>query len=353
MNLILTFDYELFGNGSGDVFKHMIEPTQTILSICDKYNIKSTIFFEVVEYWAIKKEWEKGNTMGYKKNPVEAIENQLRDAFRNGHDIQLHFHPQWLGSEFTEFGWKLNLKNWRLSDFSPVDNIDQNQLLENGIRTLKELLFPVDPNYEPSIIRAGGYNIMPSNEISKSMITNKLFIDSSVYPGGLENGEYSQYNYENVSIHLDYWFADPNDITKPSENQGSILEIPIFALKVKRWKKFNPVRIKSILINKKSALESIQAKTSKSNLVDKIKYWFKEESITWDFCLFDRKMHKFFFNYIENNLLGKRNTFVLVGHPKNFNSKKELEKFIKIGLKKYSFITLEQYAKPILNHYKN
>ena len=27
-NIILTLDYELYGNGSGDVFRHIIEPSE-------------------------------------------------------------------------------------------------------------------------------------------------------------------------------------------------------------------------------------------------------------------------------------------------------------------------------------
>ena len=27
-NIILTLDYELYGNGSGNVFRHIIEPTE-------------------------------------------------------------------------------------------------------------------------------------------------------------------------------------------------------------------------------------------------------------------------------------------------------------------------------------
>src|SRR5690606_25811383 len=101
MNLILTFDYELYGDGSGDVFQHMIDPTNRILSVCDENNIKTTIFFEVLEYLKIKKEWEAGNQMGYIKNPVEAIKIQLQEAARNGHDIQLHVHPQWVNAKFV------------------------------------------------------------------------------------------------------------------------------------------------------------------------------------------------------------------------------------------------------------
>lgn len=32
-NIILTLDYELYGNGSGNVFRHIIEPTEKILSL--------------------------------------------------------------------------------------------------------------------------------------------------------------------------------------------------------------------------------------------------------------------------------------------------------------------------------
>ena len=94
--LLFTLDYELYGNGSGDVFKHIIEPTDKILGIVEKYNAKLTIFFEVIEYWKLKEEWESGNRMGYDRNPIEAMERQLKRAFEYGHDIQLHLHPQWV-----------------------------------------------------------------------------------------------------------------------------------------------------------------------------------------------------------------------------------------------------------------
>ncbi|EKB51331.1 hypothetical protein [Cecembia lonarensis] len=347
MNLILTFDYELFGNGSGDIFKHVILPTDKILSICDTYGIKTTIFFEVVEYWSLKEEWDKGNDMGYSKNPIEAMESQLQTAFRNGHDIQLHFHPQWLGAKFINDKWDLNLKNWRLSDFSETDGLDQFGLIKKGVETLQDIIKPLNPDYKPSIIRAGGYNIMPSFKIAQAMLENGIIVDSSVYPGGVENGEYSKYDYSEVPNDLDYWFTNEENVTQRTTS-GTILEIPIFALPITRWKKYNKVRIKSILVNKKSALESIQAKTSKTSLVEKVKYWFQKESITWDFCLFDIKAHKHFIKYIDHHLKGKRKTFVLVGHPKNFTDEVEFEKFIKLSLKNFGFLTLDGYSKSLI-----
>src|SRR5690554_355033 len=117
MKLILTFDYELFGDGLGNVFTHIIAPSNKILQLCDRHNIRTTIFFEVLEYIKLKEEWEKGNSMGYSENPVKAIEQQIQQAATDGHDIQLHIHPQWHNAKYVNGQWNLNLNNWRLGDF--------------------------------------------------------------------------------------------------------------------------------------------------------------------------------------------------------------------------------------------
>ncbi len=348
MKLIITFDYELFGDGSGDIFKHMIEPTNTILDILDKNTIKSTIFFEVVEYWSIKKEWESGNSMGYNANPIDAINNQLQSAHRNGHDIQLHFHPQWLGSKYRNGKWKVNLHNWRLADYSSTEVMDTKQLLIKGKETLESIIGEIDPTYRAKIVRAGGYNIMPSNIVGTAMVDSDLMIDSSIYPGGLERGSLSKYDYTKVSSDLDHWYASPYDLTISNQNNSGILEIPIFALKLPRWKKISWQRLKSALINKESTKNSLASKTINKTFSEKIKYWKEVEALTWDFCLFDLKMHKHFINYINNNLIRKRSYFVLIGHPKNFTSSTSLINFIKLANKNnFGFTTLKDYAKEL------
>ena len=76
----MTLDYELFGDGSGNVFDNIIDPTERILSLCKDFNVRITIFFEVFEYLKLKHEWELGNKMNYSKNPAAAIKNQIKRA---------------------------------------------------------------------------------------------------------------------------------------------------------------------------------------------------------------------------------------------------------------------------------
>ncbi len=357
MNLILTFDYELFGDGTGDVFTHIIEPTNTILGLCQKYGIKTTIFFEVLEYIKLKEEWESGNTMGYAKNPVKAIEQQIQQAAITGHDIQLHIHPQWHNAKYQNGKWELDFKNWRLGDFKGENNYDIKELISDCKKALEELIIPVKPDYKCIALRAGGYNIMPSAEVYTAMRQLGLKIDSSVYQGGYENGSLSQYDYRNVSTELSHWWGDANDIRKVADKQGGVMEIPIFALPVTRWKRIlTPAKIKSLLLRKKNAMSSnAKEKIGKKSIPQKIKFMLEKEAGTWDICMFSKSLHKKYFQYIDKNLSEKRNAYVLIGHPKSLQDKKLFEDFITTAKKRkteYHFKTLTEYYNTIKKEHR-
>jgi hypothetical protein len=344
-SLILTLDYELYGNGSGNVFKHIIEPTAKILRIADKYNTKITIFFEVIEYWKLKEEWNKGNKMGYDRNPVSAMERQLADAYRNGHDIQLHLHPQWLNAKWTNNGWKVDLSQWRLGDYVGNGDDSLTSILLRGKDTLKAIIN--DNDYECRVLRAGGYNIQPSENLCIAMKNAGLTIDSSIYPGGKENGNLSRYDYSEISIDRGMWFCD-NSLEKDAGNITELLELPIVAFPFVRLKKYlSADRIKSFMNNRKSAKESFNAKVNTSNggLLNKIKFFFQKEALTWDYCLFTTSMHRQFLKRI--NRQKERSVFVLVGHPKSFVSERGLI-YLLTHTDDYAKVSISQFAKSVL-----
>ena len=343
MNLILTFDYELFGDGTGDVFKHIIKPSNTILELCQEQSIKITIFFEVLEYLKLKEEWESGNSMGYTKNPIEAIEQQLQQAAIDGHDIQLHIHPQWHNAKYVNGKWHINLNNWRLGDFKGEDNYGIKELISDCKTALEALIKPVKPDYKCVGLRAGGYNIMPSAEVYSAMLALGLKYDSSVYPGGYEDTTLSRFDYRGVPLNLDFWWADAQDIRLEDNKNKLIMEIPIFALPQARWKKvLNFNKIKSLLTKGKKSVSALaQEKISNKSFVEKVKFMMSKEAQTWDFCMFSKSQHKRYFRYIERQT--DRNSFVLIGHPKSFVKDNSLVNMIKLAQKskvKYSFKTL-------------
>lgn len=337
--IILTLDYELYGDGSGNVFKDIIEPTERLIFISQKYNIKYTIFVEVVEFWRIQEEWENGNRMGYDVNPIEAVKEQLISAYKKGHDIQLHIHPQWVEAKYLNGKWAVNKADWRLGGYQKEGEYSLENLLRKGKKTLEEWIKPIFPEYECIALRAGGYNIQPSYDIVKVMQKIGLKIDSSIYPGGYEEGCLSNYDYTNIDEHLAYW-----NIGDKLEECGtsSIIELPIVAFPIVRIKKYLSFeRVKSFLRNSGSAKDSFRAKTnSHKRIRDKIAYLFQKEWITWDFCLFSSSLHIKFLNKIEKQ---DRELFVLVGHPKGFVSDKPLIYLLKFVSKRLKNIRVKDF----------
>jgi peptidoglycan/xylan/chitin deacetylase (PgdA/CDA1 family) len=352
MNLILTFDYELYGDGTGDVFIHMIESTNKILNLCQKNGIKATIFFEVLEYLKLKEEWANGNNMGYTKNPAEAIKKQIQQAAKDGHDIQLHIHPQWYSSKYQNVKWQLDFSNWRLSNFRASPDYGVKELISECKTEMEKIIKPVVPGYKCIALRAGGYNIIPSQEIYNAMKHAGLKLDSSVYPGGFEAGSLSKFDYRNVPVNLDYWWASEADIRNPAENEREILEVPVFALPVSRWKRvLTGSKIKLLFLRQNSAISSVtKEKIGRKSLYQKFKYMLEKEASTWDVCMFSKSLHKQYFSYIEKHLTGKHNNFVLIGHPKSLRDEKLFENFLEVAQSKkhFSFTTLKAFYDSIV-----
>lgn len=323
---LFTLDYELYGDGSGDVLRNVVEPTQRLLTIAREKGVRYTFFFEVVEYWCLKSEWERGNTMGYSRNPVEAMETQMRQAVAEGHDVQLHIHPQWCGAMWQDGRWVVDNSQWRLADYAG----DMADLLRRGKKTLEEMLRPAKPDYRCIALRAGGYNAYPSERIVQAMREVGLTVDSSVVPGAVENGALSRYDYRNSPIDRGFWSVD-NRLEEPadSDTDTGIIELPIVSLPIKRFTKYMSwSRIKAIMQNRKSAMASFDAKTSGvgsdsykqgflAKLWSRIEYMFQTEYQTWDFCLFSSSMHK---KFLDKTVIVNRDVYTLVGHPKSLTN---------------------------------
>lgn len=340
---VLTLDYELYGNGSGDVFKHVIEPTEAILKVLNEKNVKMTIFVEIVEFLRIKQEWDNGNNMGYSSNPYDAVVAQLQQAALDGHDIQLHIHPQWVNAKYENNKWHVDHTMWRLGEYDG----DMIELLLWGKTELEKIMRPILPDYKCIALRAGGYNAQPSERIVLAMREIGLQVDSSIVPGAIEHGALSRYDYSLLPLNVDSWHVV--DKLDSPQAKGEIFELPVTSFPVRRYRKYiSKDRLSAIFRNRKSAIESYNSKTTDnenhslfSTIFKKVKYFFEYENQTWDYCLFTKSLHRIFVERITSQK--DRNIVTLVGHPKSYSGSSGLIYLIDSLSRNNSFITITQF----------
>ncbi len=365
LHLILSLDYEIFGNGSGDVRRDMIEPTNRLLNICDKHGARLSIMFEVGEYWAMKEAEEKGALrLGY--SPSSEIEQQLKHAARCGHDIQLHLHPWWVGAAFEDGRWRLNPEYRRISDLpngigSEDDPLSVVGALSKGKRTLESITKPERPAYECLVYRAGSFWGQPSKELILGMKRVGLVADSSVVRGLLETNPVPT-DYRQAASETGYWWTSADDISQAGPRGQQIIEFPVYsrmrpyAYNLK-WTKLHVTlkrrRVERDNVGGHGMMEARQSSDSRATVLRKLG---STQPLKYDFCKLSAndmiRGLRWLMRDDRTDENGVGTPVVMLGHSKDFWNDRNLDKFLSLVKKecdgRVCFSTFGELSKRIL-----
>lgn len=217
--LMLTLDYEIYGNGTGSIEDLVVGPTERLLAIADEFGAKVTVFAEVAEFMTMKESHSC-------RAAIEKVEAQMTSAMVRGHDVQLHFHPQWMNARLGSDGrWLLDYNEYSMAHLPFGKAVEY---LRRGKAYLEKLLQRVDQDYVCSAFRAGNWCMVPSGNILKALKTVGIKADSSVFKWGKEQGPRAFYNYDDAYSSFMPWPVDPEDINRRNDGADHILEIPIY-----------------------------------------------------------------------------------------------------------------------------
>lgn len=213
LGLVLTNDWELFGDGSGDYYQIQHNRTLDMLEVLDKYNAKMTFFAEVMQQLTFL----NSGIEKYQKiaNDWESI---LRSAYKSGHGVELHIHPQWMNSKYIDDRWVLDDK-WSIGK---LDKAHTKELILNGKKYLESTL---GNNYKVRSYRAGAYYIQPSKDIISVLNEVGIDADSSVTKGLYQLDEY---DYWDAESNIYSWNVSDENIMVKGEN--NLIEIPIYSI---------------------------------------------------------------------------------------------------------------------------
>ncbi len=334
IHLILSLDYEVFGNGAGDVMRDVVQPTRRLLDLCEKHGAKMTIMFEVGEYWAFERyDSRLRPDLGY--SPCAVMKTQAAEAMERGHDVQLHLHPQWVGAGYDQGVWKLRHSCWRLADLPDGMGSEEQAtsitgVLSRGKQTLEDLLKPVKADYECVCFRAGGFLAQPSRDIIRAMKRVGLRADSSVVKGYRTDRPFTV-DYSGAATARAAWWTTDTELTEEGTPGENVIELSVNSRMEPYWTSFKKTKLQAAWQRRKiektwgggdatgQHLSSVPAgRTVLKNL-------FKKHASTFDFC-------KLSCQDMLKRLQGlddpQQQPVVMIGHSKDFINDHQFEEFL-------------------------
>lgn len=228
VHIILSDDWELRGNGSGDIEKIQFFTLKKLLSIYEEYNLNATINAEIMQQLNFI---AFGDKFSHLKNWAEEWEEIILSAYQRGHDVQLHVHPQWSDCDYDGQSWSLK-GDWSILNYSD----DQIREILSSCKTyLENLIRKVDPNYEVVSFRSGAWCVAPREGFLDILNSLGIKLETSICKGIFYNNNVVNLDYRNIEEGFYPYYPDFDDARKVSQDKEEIISIPTHSHVPKRF----------------------------------------------------------------------------------------------------------------------
>ena len=328
---MLTLDYELFfGKNSGSLNSCILNPTNKIIEILDKHDIKASFFVDAGYIERLEQEQKKFPTL---EKEYHQLCQQISTLYKSGHDVQLHIHPHWKDSFYTDSGWKMDVSRYRLHDFSKEDAAaiisDFKNVLENII---EDKVFTY---------RAGGWCIQPFSYIAEALYSQGVFVDSTVFRNGIYHSDTHAFDFTSAENKTSWQF---NENPSHEEIGGKFYEFPISSIKVSPLFFWRLAGAKKFGGEKHFPLGDGGAVKSSSKDLFKMLSQYSTTVVSMDgykSSLMEKALQHYQRHYSRDDY------FVMIGHPKAATpySLGKLEEFLENHSAENDFTTYRQEMK--------
>jgi hypothetical protein len=355
-HVVVSVDYEIFGSGQGDVRQHVVDPTERMARLCEKYGAPLTVFFEVEEYLAFEKFRDAlVKQLGY--DPAALIRRQIIDLAKRGHDIQLHLHPQWYRADYQNGKWILELGKMTVDSLFETQEETTAYIAARKAAIEKMLVEAGGRQQKVTVYRAGAFSAQPGKKLLPALARNGFVIDSSVVKGLVQSKAHggSGLDYVNAPSAKEPWRVSRDVIE--IDPAGPIWEVPIYSKMGRRFQQITVRRLRAKFsknIPKAQKSDMVQKLGVKKNPVSILKFLAQPIPIKLDFH--NQPPHTLV-NWIKNAPAAERNgldVVVLIGHTKEHTDDAAFEKFLALvkgsrGLKVSGFGEIAEKLRPQLN----
>lgn len=330
-NLFFTLDYEIHGNGDGNPYELMVEPTYRLMTLLEKYGQKLTIMADVAEILCFKRYAAETGRDDYH---VAEIETQLCDAIKRGHDVQLHVHSSYFKAQYKNGAFDQCIEEYNMAAL-PIERIDE--MVTECVAYLENLLRPVKKDYKVWLFRAANWSMIPTENLYRVLVKHGITHDTSVFKGGVQGGNVC-YDYREAYDNL---FAYPASVHNINEYdvEGKLVEMPIYTEMRPFWDFVSVIRVFRMIRakfhkHKHSATNEARAKavSADDNRKLSLKSFFRLSPLKMDFNQVNsRGLKRMMRNVMRRSADKSQVDVVLIGHSKTFvpYNEKTLEPFLK------------------------
>ncbi len=216
--VLIEDDFEVMGNGLGNVADLQYLPGLALMNIASKHDAKLTFMVDVAHQMVLAKHTDHRSVRLQK----ELWDQSVLMMKERGFDVQLHLHPQWLDAEYKDGFFYLS-DNWNLGCYKPDQ---QESLIASAVEYLKRLLQPEFPEYTVQAFKAGSWGLQPSSQSLLTALQNngvKIVMgarDGLTIPGA--SIEYGNLEEKYLPYHPDF-----HDVTKKSSSDKGIVMLPL------------------------------------------------------------------------------------------------------------------------------
>jgi hypothetical protein len=218
--VLIEDDWELQGNGLGNVAQLQYLPTLFLLNLAEQLGIRLTFMAEAMQQLR-----HREDATGNRNLRVQADlwDETIRMIKERGHDVQLHLHPQWTGARLEDGRYRVG-GSWNLATY---DAPARREMIARAIDYLRDLLLPLDPAYTVHSFKAGQWGLQPSGGILQDLEDAGIRVVLGVGKGIVYRtpdfeADYSGLEEEFLPYHPDY-----EDIRRVSHCPQPIVVLPL------------------------------------------------------------------------------------------------------------------------------
>ena len=228
IHLALTHDWELRGDGSGDIERIQFAPMRRLLEIYRRHGAATTFLPDLMQQLRFR---ALAANYPELKITTDSWDEHAREAFQQGHDIQLHLHPQWLNAQYEHGRWRLD-GDWSILNY---DRESALAMLAAGQLYLENLLQPIDSSYRCLAFRAGALAAAPSTHLFKSLASLGIQLDVSIAGGLIVNNQNLQLDYRDCEETFRPFYPVMEDARRVSDKREDIVCVPLNHFYGSRW----------------------------------------------------------------------------------------------------------------------